>query len=85
MSKKKEDKHKDKNGIDNDGDEREQSNETRHIDNDLSESYMDDMHYENVHECVVDSLQIIKMHIKEQSLRMGQKIEYGDVFDFLFK
>ena len=32
-----------------------------------------------------ESLNIIKMHIKEKSLRMGQKIEYGDIFDFLFK
>jgi hypothetical protein len=90
MSKKnKEEKYKDKNSIgnnDNDSDDRDLINETRKIDiNDLSESYMDDMHYENVHECVVESLNIIKMHIKENSLRMGQKIEYGDMFDFLFK
>jgi hypothetical protein len=90
MSKKnKEEKYKDKNSIgnnDNDSDDRDLINETRKIDiNDLSESYMDDMHYENVHECIVESLNIIKMHIKENSLRMGQKIEYGDMFDFLFK
>jgi|LakMenEpi03Aug12_release.lakeMendotaPanAssembly.Ray.scaffolds.fasta_scaffold1882717_2 hypothetical protein len=87
MSKKnKEEKYKDKSSIgnDNDIDERELSNETRNI-NEFSESYMEDMHYENVHECVVESLNIIKMHIKEKSLRMGQKIEYGDIFDFLFK
>jgi len=86
-NKDKEEKYKDKNSIvDNDSDDRDLINETRKIDiNDLSESYMDDMHYENVHECVVESLNIIKMHIKENSLRMGQKIEYGDMFDFLFK
>jgi hypothetical protein len=88
-NKNKEEKYKDKNSIgnnDNDSDDRDLINETRKIDiNDLSESYMDDMHYENVHECVVESLNIIKMHIKENSLRMGQKIEYGDMFDFLFK
>ena len=86
-NKDKEEKYKDKNSIvDNDSDDRDLINETRKIDiNDLSESYMDDMHYENVHECVVESLNIIKMHIKENSLRMGQKIEYCDMFDFLFK
>lgn len=86
-NKNKEEKYKDKNSIgnnDNDSDDRELSNETRNI-NEFSESYMEDMHYENVHECVVESLNIIKMHIKEKSLRMGQKIEYGDIFDFLFK
>lgn len=86
-NKDKEEKYKDKNSIvDNDSDDRDLINETRKIDiNDLSESYMDDMHYENVHECLVESLNIIKMHIKENSLRMGQKIEYSDMFDFLFK
>ena len=58
---------------------------TRKIDmNELSESYVNEMYYENVHECVVESLKIIKIHIKEKSLRMGQKIEYGDIFDFFF-
>ena len=54
-NKDKEEKYKDKNSIvDNDSDDRDLINETRKIDiNDLSESYMDDMHYENVHECVV--------------------------------
>jgi hypothetical protein len=85
-NKDKENKYKDKNA----NDDRDQDNDYREINNEtsineLSESYIVDMHYENVHECVVESLKIIKMHIKEKSLRMGQKIEYGDMFDFLFK
>lgn len=85
-NKDKEEKYKDKNKDSIDIDDRELINETKKIDiNELSESYIDDIYYENIHECVVESLNIIKMHIKEKSLRMGQKIEYGDIFDFLFK
>ena len=51
----------------------------------LSDSYLNDIHDDNVHECVVESLEIIKSHIKEKSLRMGQIISYGDIFDFFFK
>jgi hypothetical protein len=84
-NKDKEEKYKDKNKDSIDIDDRELINETKKIDiNELSESYIDDIYYENIHECVVESLNIIKMHIKEKSLRMGQKIEYGDIFDFLF-
>ena len=83
------------NDNDNDNDNNDNDNDNDNITDrdmcgnikkaDISESYMNDMHYENIHECVVESLKIIKMHIKEKSLRMGQKIEYGDIFDFLFK
>jgi hypothetical protein len=44
-----------------------------------------EMHDENVHECVVESLSLFKKHIKEKSLRMGQLLSYGDLFDFFFK
>lgn len=83
-NKDKEEKYKDKNKDSIDIDDRELINETKIDINELSESYIDDIYYENIHECVVESLNIIKMHIKEKSLRMGQKIEYGDIFDFLF-
>jgi hypothetical protein len=52
---------------------------------DLCESYLMEMHNENVHECVVESLSLFKKHIKEKSLRMGQLLSYGDLFDFFFK
>jgi hypothetical protein len=52
---------------------------------DLCESYLMEMHDENVHECVVESLSLFKKHIKEKSLRMGQLLSYGDLFDFFFK
>ena len=51
----------------------------------LCESYVMEMHDENVHECVVESLSLFKKHIKEKSLRMGQLLSYGDLFDFFFK
>jgi hypothetical protein len=51
----------------------------------LCESYLMEMHDENIHECVVESLSLFKKHIKEKSLRMGQHLSYGDLFDFFFK
>lgn len=51
----------------------------------LCESYVMEMHDENVHECIVESLSLFKKHIKEKSLRMGQHLSYGDLFDFFFK
>ena len=50
----------------------------------IDENYLNELHEENEHECVVESLEIVKTHIYEKALRIGQKITYSDIFDFFF-